>query len=175
LRTSATVKPETLVGAVTQEIHRVDKDQPTPDVATLEQIAMEPLARQRMVMALLGPFAALALVLAPLGIYSVLSYSIAQRTRESGVRVALGAQQRSVMRLVVGGGVRLAVFGIMVGLGAALTLTQLIKDLLYGIHATDPVTFGAVTVILGAVSLLACYIPARRALSIDPAILLRQE
>ena len=126
-------------------------------------------------MALLGAFAGLALVLSALGIYSVLSYNVAQRTREIGVRVALGAQRRGVMRLVVGGGVWLAVLGIMVGIGAALTLTQLMKDLLYGIRATDPVTFGAVTVILGAISLLACYIPARRAMKVDPIVALRHE
>src|SRR5216684_4282494 len=122
----------------------------------MEQIAMQPLVQERMVMALLVSFAGLALVLSALGIYSVLSYSIAQRTREIGLRVALGAERGSVLRLVVGGGVRLAVLGITVGIAAALALTQLMTDLLYGVRATDPLTFAFVTLVLAATSLLAC-------------------
>jgi putative ABC transport system permease protein len=175
VRTVDGVKPESLIHAVVQEIQRVDKDRPAADIATLERIALEPMAQQRMVMALLVSFAALALVLATLGIYSVLSYSIAQRTREIGLRMALGAEQGSVLRLVVGGGVRLTILGIIVGITAALALTQLMRDLLYGVRATDPMTFGAVTIILMATSLLACYIPARRAMRVDPMVALRHE
>ncbi len=175
VRTSATVKPDSLAHAVVEEIHRVDKGQPATDIATLEQIAREPMVQQRMVMALLVSFAGLALVLSASGIYSVLSYSIAQRTREIGLRVALGAQRGNVLRLVVGGGVRLAVLGIAFGIAGALALTQLMTDLLYGVRATDPVTFGAVTIVLGATSLLACYIPARRAMKVDPMVALRYE
>jgi putative ABC transport system permease protein len=160
---------------VTQEIHRVDKDQPVADVATMEQIALEPMAQQRMVMALLISFAVLALVLSALGIYSVLSYSIAQRTREIGLRVALGAQRGSVLRLVVCGGARLALLGITAGIAAALALTRLMTDLLYGVRATDPVTFGIVTVVLTITSVLACYIPARRAMLVDPMAALRHD
>ncbi|HLY15748.1 MAG TPA: ABC transporter permease [Bryobacteraceae bacterium] len=175
LRTSAMIAPESLTHAVMQEIHRIDKGQPITEVATLEHIAQEPLAGQRMVMALLLSFAGLALVLAALGIYSVLSYSMAQRTREIGVRVALGAQPESVLRLVVGGGVRLVAAGMAAGTLAALILTRLMAELLYGVRATDPLTFGVVAMVLTATSLLACYIPARRALHIDLMTALRHE
>jgi putative ABC transport system permease protein len=175
VRTSATMKPENLVHAVVQEIHRVDKDLPVANIATMEQVALEPMAQRRMVMVLLVSFAALALVLSALGIYSVLSYSIAQRTREIGLRVALGAERGSVLRLVVGGGVRLAVLGIAMGIAVALALTQLMRDLLYGVRATDPLTFGAVVIVLAATSVFACYIPARRAMKVDPIVALRYE
>ena len=175
VRTAATVLPGTMAHAVVQEVHRVDKDQPVADIMTMEQVAREPMAQQRMMMALLGAFAGLALVLSALGIYSVLSYTVAQRTREIGVRIALGAQRGNVLRLVVGSGVRLAILGIAVGIAVGLALTQLMTDLLYGVRATDPVTFGVVTVILGAVSLLACCIPARRAMKVDPIVALRHE
>ena len=175
VRTSATVKPESLVHAITQEIHRVDKNQPAADIATMEEIAQEPLQQQRMVMALLTAFAGLALVLSALGIYGVLSYSIAQRTREIGLRVALGADRNSVLRLVVGTGARLALLGIAGGAGAAFILTRLMTDLLYGVRPADPVTFSVVTVVLAATSILACYIPARRAMRVDPLVALRYE
>ena len=175
MRASPAVKPQTLVRAVVQKIHGVDPAQPAVDIATLEQVAREPMAQQRMMMALLTSFAGLALVLSALGIYSVLSYTVAQRTREIGVRVALGARRGNVLRLVIGGGVRLAALGIAVGFAAALALTRLMTDLLYGVHATDPATFGAVSIVLGVVSFLACYIPARRAMKVDPIVALRYE
>jgi len=175
VRASAIVKPENLVHVVVQEVHRIDKDQPVADIATMDRIAAEPIAQQRMVMALLVSFAGLALVLSGLGICSVLSYSIAQRTREIGLRVALGAQRGSVLRLVVGGGAGLAFLGITVGIAAALALTRLMTDLLYGVRPADPSTFGAVTTVLAATSLLACYIPARRAMNVDPIVALRYE
>ena len=175
VRTSDTVKPASVVRAVVQEIHRLDKDQPVADIATMEQIALEPMAQQRMVMVLLVSFAALALVLSALGIYSVLSYSVAQRTREIGVRVALGAERGSVLRLVVGDGLRLAFLGIGAGVAGAMALTRLMVDLLYGVRATDPLTFASVTIVLAATSLLACYIPARRAMKVDPIVALRYE
>lgn len=175
VRTTAAVKPESVTHAVVQQIHNLDKDVPITDIATMELIAQETLAQQRMVMTLLVSFAALALVLSSLGIYSVLSYSVAQRTREIGLRVALGAERAGVLRLVLGGGARLALFGIALGIAAALALTQLMTDLLYGVRATDPLTFGAVATLLAATSLVACYIPARRALNVDPIVALRYE
>jgi putative ABC transport system permease protein len=175
VRTSATVKPESLVHSVVQEIHRVDVGLPATDIATLEQVAREPMVQQRMVMALMLSFAVLALALSVLGTYSVLSYSIAQRTQEIGVRMALGAKRGNVLRLVVGDSVRLTLLGIAVGIGAALALTRLMTDLLFGIRATDPVTFGVVTAVLVGSSLFASYIPARRAINVDPLIALRHE
>jgi len=175
VRTSAGVKPESVAHAVVQEIHRLDKDVPITDIATMELIAREPMAQQRMVMALLLSFAVLALVLSALGIYSVLSYSVAQRTREIGLRVALGAERGNVLRLVVGNGVRLALLGISVGAAAALALTRLMADLLFGVRPADPATFGVVTTMLAATSLLACYVPARRAMKVDPIVALRYE
>jgi putative ABC transport system permease protein len=175
VRTSAMVKPESLAHAIVREIHRVDKDQPVSDITTMDELAVLPIAKQRMVMTLLLSFAMLALVLSGLGIYSVLSYSVAQRTREIGVRVALGAERGSVLWLVVGDGVRLTFLGITVGSAAALALTRLMTSLLYHVRATDPLTFGTVTVVLATIALLACYIPARRAMNVDPIVALRCE
>ena len=175
VRTSARAKPESLIRAVVRDVHRLDPGVPVADMQTMEQVVREPIAQQRMVMALMVSFAGLALMLSALGTYSVLSYSIAQRTREIGMRMALGAQRGSVLRLVVGSGVRLAVAGIAVGIVAALALTRLMTELLFGVGATDPLTFGAVTVVLVAASLLASYIPARRATNVDPIVALRHE
>ena len=141
----------------------------------MEEVAARPMGQQRMVMALLGGFAGVALVLAALGIYSVLSYSVGQRQREFGVRVALGAQQADVVRLVVGSGARLAMVGLGVGLVVALLLTRLMIDLLFGVPAGDPVTFLAVSALLATIALLACYVPARRAMRVNPVDVLRHE
>ena len=175
VRTSTSVKPESVIRAVVEQIHRINKDVPVTDVETMEQITLESIAQQRMVMALLVSFAGLALALSTLGIYSVLSYSTAQRTREIGVRMALGAERGSVLRLVVGGGVGLAGLGLAIGIAAALLLTRLMTDLLYGVRAADPLTFVGVTAVLGASSILACYVPARKATKIDPMVALRYE
>jgi putative ABC transport system permease protein len=174
VRTSSS-KPESMARAAVEEIHRVDKDLPVVDIATLEQVAKEPVAQQRLVMALLISFAAAALILCAFGIYSVLSYSIAQRTREIGLRVALGAERGTVLRLVVAGGLRLAALGTAAGIAASLALTRLMTGLLFGVRATDPVTFASVTAVVAATSLAACYIPARRAMKVDPIVALRHE
>jgi putative ABC transport system permease protein len=175
VRTSSTVDPQSLVRAVVQQIHGVDKNQPVTDLATLDQVTSELVAQHRMVMALLSAFAVLALVLSGLGIYSVLSYSIAQQTREIGVRMALGAGHGSVLRLVIGGSLRVAVFGIAIGTASALALTHLMAHLLFGVGAMDPATICAVALILVATSLLASYLPARRAMKVDPITALRYE
>ncbi len=175
VRTSARAMPESLIRAVVRDVHRLDAGVPVADILTMEQVAREPIAKQRMVMALMVSFAGLALLLSALGTYSVLSYSIAQRTPEIGMRMALGAQRGNVLRLVVGGGVRLALLGLAVGIAAALALTRLMTDLLFGVGATDPLTFAAVTIVLLATSLLASYVPARRAINVDPIVALRHE
>ncbi len=175
VRSSPGTAPASLTRSIVAEIERLDRDLPASDIRTMEEIAAEPMGQQRMVMALLGGFAGVALVLAALGIYSVLSYSVGQRRREFGVRVALGAQPADVMRLVVGGGARLAMVGIGVGLVAALLLTRLMIDLLFGVPPADPITFGAVSGLLVATSLVACYVPARRAIRVNPVDVLRHE
>ena len=126
-------------------------------------------------MILLSIFAALALVLSAIGVYGVISYLVSQRTREIGVRVALGAQRSDVLRLILGDGARLTFLGVAIGLAASLGLTRLLAKMLFGVRASDPVTLIVVTVILSAVAFLACYIPARRATRVDPMVALRYE
>jgi len=175
VRTSSSINSESLNRAVVDAIHHVDSTLPVADFGAAERALAEPMAEQRMVMGLMVLFAALALLLSALGIYSVLSYSITQRTREIGLHVALGAHQGNVLRLVISGGLRMAVIGVTVGFAGALMLTRLMTDLLYGVHPTDLVTFCAVTIVLAMVSLVACYVPARRAMKIDPIVALRYE
>jgi putative ABC transport system permease protein len=175
LRTASGVRPESVANDVVRALHDVDADQPAADIRTLDRLAGEAVAQQRMVTALLGAFALLALVLAALGIYGVLAYSVAQRRREIGIRVALGAPRSTVLRLVIGEGGRLAIIGIAAGTLAALALTRLLTTLLYGVRPTDARTFLAGALVLASTSLLACYIPGRRATRINPIEVLKEQ
>jgi predicted permease len=167
--------PRNLVAAVRSKIWAVDQDQPINDVRTMEEIVSQWLAPRRFNLVLLGVFAALALVLASVGLYGVISYVVSQRTREIGVRVALGAQPRDILKLIVGQGLVLTLCGIIIGLLASLFLTRWLESLLFGVSATDPMTFAAIALLLTMVALLACWIPARRATKVDPMNALRHE
>jgi putative ABC transport system permease protein len=169
------VDPAALTSAVRSAVYSVDKDQSIASVATMQQLVDNSLATQRMTLVLLGLFSALALALGAIGIYGVISYSVAQRTREIGLRMALGAPRAGVFRMVIGQGVKLAGTGIAIGILAALGLARLMSSLLYKVSAADFETFTVVTVLLLLVALAASYIPARRAISVEPIVALRYE
>jgi putative ABC transport system permease protein len=164
-----------LAGTITDEIHKVDGTLAVYDLGSLEQVARESLSPNRFYLLLVGTFGLIALALAALGIYGVVSFSVAQRTQEFGVRLALGAQPSDVLRIVLGQGLGLAIGGVAIGLASALALTRLLANLLFGVSATDPVTFAGVAALLSVIALLACYIPARRAMRVDPIVALRYE
>lgn len=169
------LEPESLAGAVRNEILAIDKDQPVSAVKTMSQMRSESLASLRFNTVALSIFAGLGLILAAVGIYGVMAYSVGQRTHEIGIRMALGAQPGAVMRLVLGQGMLLVLIGVVVGLVASFGMTRIMASLLYGVSATDPVTFVFVAVALSLVALLANYIPARRATKVDPLVALREE
>jgi predicted permease len=173
VRTS--VDPLSLVGAIKQEIRAIDKDQPIAQVQTLDDKLSESIAPQRFTLLLLGIFASIALSLAAAGIYGVMSHAVTQRTQEIGVRMALGARQLDVLKLIVRQGMSLVVIGVGLGLAGAYATTRLMTSLLFDVTAKDPITFVVVTVVLTIVALLACYIPARRATKVDPLVALRYE
>jgi putative ABC transport system permease protein len=167
--------PSILSRPLAETVRSIDPDLPAYNVKTVEEYLDGTIAIPRFNTLLLGIFAGLALLLTAIGLYGVISYSVAQRTHEIGVRMALGAQPREMMRLVVGQGVRLALLGVGLGLIAAFAFTHFLSSLLFGVTATDPVSFVTVVVILLAVVLLACYVPARRAMRVDPMVALRYE
>jgi predicted permease len=167
--------PGAMLSGTKNELRNLDPDLPMYYVRTMEERVNESLARRRFSMLLLGVFASIALVLATIGIYGVMSYLVNQGSRELGIRIALGASQRDILRLVVRQGMALALSGVAIGLSAAFLLTRLIRSLLFGVEATDPITFTGIAVLLGITTLLASYIPAKRAARIDPLISLRCE
>jgi len=167
--------PLRLVPALKAAIWAVDKNQSISNVETIDHVLSESLARQRLYMVLLCVFSCTALLLAAIGIYGIVSYSVSQRTHELGIRLAVGAEPIDVLMLIMKQGTRLAFMGIAAGVAAAVLLTRLMSHLLFGVSATDPLTFAAVAILLTLVTLLASYIPARRATRVDPAIALRYE
>jgi putative ABC transport system permease protein len=167
--------PSQMAGAVRSEVAALDKDQPVAAIATGEQLMASAVVQPQLRTMLLAIFAGVALVLAGFGVYGVMSNTVAQRTHEIGVRMALGAQQSSMLRLVVGNGLRLTLIGVAFGMGGALMLTRLMKGFLFHVTPTDPETFAAVAFFLVLVAFLSSYIPARRAMRVDPVVALRYE
>ncbi|HET6974582.1 MAG TPA: FtsX-like permease family protein, partial [Pyrinomonadaceae bacterium] len=167
--------PAAIAPAIQREIRGLDPNQPVSDVRTMNQVMSEWVARSRFNTLLLGLFAGLATLLSAVGIFGVMNYSVALRTRELGLRLAVGAQPRQVLLLVLRQGLGLTVVGVVLGLAAAFALTRLLSGLLFGVAAVDVTTFATISLLLVIVSLLACYLPARRAMRIDPLSALRYE
>ncbi|MBA3555224.1 MAG: ABC transporter permease, partial [Gemmatimonadales bacterium] len=167
--------PERFVNLVREAVASVDPELPISNVRTMEELIEQSVGQRRLSMMLLSLFSGIALVLASIGIYGVMSYSVTQRSRELGVRIALGAGRADVVRLVLRQGMSLALTGIGIGLAAALLLTRLIESQLFGVRASDPFTFVAVAVLLGTTALVANLVPALRAMRVDPAVVLREE
>ncbi len=170
-----TTPPETMAEAARREVYAVDPNLPLSSVRTLDQIVATSISQPRFYMLLLAIFAGVALALAAIGIFGVLSYAVAQRTREIGIRMALGAREGTVVRLVVRQAMTLVVVGVVLGTVAALFLSQTMTKMLFSVKPTDPVTFVGVAFVLTAVALVASYMPARRATRVDPIVALRAE
>ena len=173
LRTES--NPLMLAGAVREAVQGIDKNQPLSDTTTMDEVIAKSVALRRFRMLLLGLFALLALLLAVIGVYGVIAYSSSQRTHEFGVRIALGADRRDILNLVVRQGFKLALLGVSIGVGGALLLTRVLSSLLYEVSVHDPLTFSGVAALLMLVALAASYIPARRAMKVDPIVALRYE
>jgi putative ABC transport system permease protein len=167
--------PASLTSAVVAQIHSLDPQLAVANIRTMDQKMTSSVAAPKFNTFVLGLFAFLALFLAAIGIYGLLAYAVAQQSHEIGIRVALGAQRRDVMRLILVQGARLALAGLAIGALAAFGLTRLMSSLLYGISASDPLTFAAVAIVLLAVALAACYIPGRRPMRVDPMVAHRYE
>ncbi|HTV59730.1 MAG TPA: ABC transporter permease [Verrucomicrobiae bacterium] len=167
--------PAAMTPAIRKAVEEMNGDNVMYDAETMEQTISDSLAARRFSMILLGVFAALALALSSIGIFGVISYVVGQRTHEIGIRIALGAQRSDVLRLMLGEGMKMTLIGVAIGVGVALGVTRLMENMLFGVSATDPVTFAGVALILTGVALLACYFPARRAMRVDPMVALRYE
>jgi len=170
-----TTDPLRLLPAVKEKIREANKDQAFSGTASIDQLVERSLSRRRFNLLLLASFAVLALILAGMGLYGLISFMTSQRTHEIGIRMAFGADSRDVLKLIIGEGMTLTLAGVAIGLLASLALTRLMESLLFGISATDPVTFVVIAFVLGGVPFLACYIPARRATKVDPMVSLRHE
>ena len=167
--------PAFSIPALRNEIRTLNKDVPVFAVHTMTEHIGSQLAADRMVAVLLSIFGGAALLLAAIGIYGVMAYSVAQRTHEIGIRIALGAERHDIFKLIVGQGLMLILIGAGLGLALAIALTRVLKNLLFDVSATDPLTFSVIAVLLIAVALLACYLPARRATKVNPLVALRYE
>jgi putative ABC transport system permease protein len=175
LAIQTSVPPETLTAAIRDQVRALDSDQPITAVSTMDQLLARTLSEAKFRLLLFGLFGVLALVLAAIGIYGVMATSVSQRTHEIGLRMALGAQKRDVLRLIIRQGMTSVIVGIGAGLAFAFALTRLMSTLLFGVTPTDPATLALITILLGIVALLACYLPARRAMKVDPLVALRYE
>jgi len=164
-----------LTGSAREQIHRLDADLPVSGVATLSAIVDESLVGQRLSMYLIGAFGVVSLILACIGLYGVISYSVLQRTREMGIRMALGADRARILALVLGQGARLTGVGMATGLVAALAVSHVMANVLFGVPPTDLVTFAIVAPLLAGVALIACYVPAHRASLVNPVTALRHD
>ncbi len=169
------LSPEALAGPVRQAVAAIDPNLPVVKLRTMDDVFDESIGRPRLLADLLGIFAGLALLLAAIGSYGVLAYMVTERRREIGIRMALGADRASVLRMVLSQGLLLAVIGVAIGLGVAFALSRVLTSLLFGVSPTDPATIVAVVVLMALVALAACYLPARSATRVDPMIVLRDE
>jgi len=170
----STIEPTALAQTLREQVQGLDKDQPVSEIKTMEWYLADSMAQRRFNMFLLGAFAGLALVLAAVGIYGVIAYTVTQRTHEMGIRIALGARGGDILRLVFSNAMATTIIGIVIGLCAAFALTRLLQSLLYQVTATDPVVFATIPLLLLAVASIATYLPARRAMKVNPITALRE-
>jgi putative ABC transport system permease protein len=169
------IDPTSLTSSIRSVLASIDRNQPITSISTMDQLVQDSVGSRRLTLILLDVFSALALVLAGIGIYGVISYSVAQRTQEIGIRMALGAARPDIMKMILLQGARIAAAGLIIGTIAAFALTRYMQKLLFSVSPEDPATFALVAVVLTFVALLACYIPARRTLRVDPITALRYE